>query len=68
MKFFLVFAPIITGMLLVTTYSNDNRFDQLQALAQPIDVGANNTNSLTTTENKSNAPAATPGQTIFYRG
>jgi len=69
MKILLVFASIITGMLLVTTYSSDNGFDQLQVLAQPIEMASNDTNSPATAENMSNASdAATPGQTIFYRG
>jgi len=68
MKILLVFASIITVTLLVTTYSSDNGFNQLQVLAQPIDMAGNDTNSPATAENMSNVSAATPGQTIFYRG
>lgn len=53
----------------VTTCSSDNGFDQIQALAQTIDMAANNTNSPVTAKDMSNASDdASPGQAIFYGG
>ena len=68
MKIFLVFASILTTTLLVTIYSGDNWIDQLQALAQTNDMEVNNTNSPASSEKMSIVSAASPGQTIFYRG
>ena len=68
MKIFLVFASILTATLLVTIYSGDNWIDQLQALAQTNDMEVNNTNSPASSEKMSIVSAASPGQTIFYRG
>lgn len=67
MKNFLILAPIITVMLLVTTYASDNGLFQLQVLAQSFDKVVNNTNSPVTTEKMSIMSAATPGQIILYR-
>ncbi len=68
MKIFLICVSIIAVTLLVTTNSSDYGFIQLQALAQTIDMKVNDTKSPAFTEKMSNLSAASPGQTIFYRG
>ncbi len=68
MKIILIFVSIITITLLITTHSSDKELDQLQALAQLINTESNNNNSSAISEKISNLSAASPGQTIFYRG
>ncbi len=68
MKIILVFVSIITIALLMSTYSSDNKFSQLLAVAQPINTESNNTDSSAISEKISNLSATSPGQTIFYRG
>jgi len=68
MKIFIVFASIIAVTLLLATYISNIGFNERQALAQPIDMATNNTNSSYITEKMSNLSAATPGQAIYYRG
>ena len=63
-----IFVSIITITPLITTYSIDNKFDQLQALAQPVNTESNDTNYSAISERISNISAASPGQTIHYRG
>jgi hypothetical protein len=68
MKIILIFVLIITMTLLITTYSSDKQFEQLQVLAQLINKGSNNTNSSSINKKTSNPSSASPGQTISTGG
>ena len=70
MKTYLIFASIVTvSLLLAATYSSNNWIDELQVIAQSINMTTTNTtNSSSINENISNVPATAPGQSIYYRG
>jgi hypothetical protein len=69
MKSFLISISIFTISLLFVVFSSNNWINELQVLAQSIDVTTtSNTNSSSINENMSNVPITAPGQSIFYRG
>ena len=68
MKIISSIGLIIVITLLMTIYSSGKDFNLLQASAQPVNTVSNDSNSSSINGKISNLSAASPGQTIYFRG